>query len=254
MVRPYIISEYSLDRTWLDRTPDQFLFHGGIKCRGYHAFISRSEYKGLLFNLVWAKFPYLSLDFNFCRKAAVRNLSGAQVDPTCWNQSMTFSKRPYAIHPIVCEASHECVSQYHYRDGVIDCADGSDEYQSDFNENLCGNLQKHRLSCSVQELHCFPTNHVGTYSGICTDGYARFIFETGKSLADLTCLQRTDESCQFLRNYIRNSSIRNTTLHVYRIPLSSRIPFRSYCDSFWNSQSHFDELPKYCRQGICQPH
>jgi hypothetical protein len=250
LIRPYMFSLYSLNRTWLDRTPDSYMFEGEILCRGYYGVIFGNESKGLKIESTWIQNPHSNLDFEFCRKVEIKNYSGPQFDASCWNQSLTFTKRPYAFHPKICHL-HQCLSQYRFSDGVGDCSDGSDEIRENFTENLCQNIQKYRLSCSLEEPYCMATSSIGIYAS-CSDGYDRYVFGSDQELKDILCTNRNDPNCQFLRDYIQNSSIRNTTLNVRPIPMTSYIPFRSYCDSFWNSPSHFDEKSEYCQEWICQ--
>lgn len=77
-----------------------------------------------------------------------------QDDKFCWNGSLTFNDRPYAVNPGICTRSKECLSQYRIRDGSLDCWDDQDEKRS-LEKNYCtGNVGRHRFQCFDDEHKC----------------------------------------------------------------------------------------------------
>ncbi len=53
-------------------------------------------------------------------------LSSHKNDKFCWNNSLAFNARPYAVNLEICTISGECISQYRIRDGSSDCYDDQD--------------------------------------------------------------------------------------------------------------------------------
>ncbi|CAF1486919.1 unnamed protein product [Adineta ricciae] len=253
VVRPYMIAWYSTDHNWLDPTPDDYSFEGEILCRGYYAKISISDSKGLSVSVVWIQHAYVQLDFEFCRKATIKDVTGPQFDPFCWsNHSLTFNnKASYAFHPSFCKSSHRCVTYYRARDRVYDCHDMSDEESDVSTEHFCQNIRKHRFSCSKQEPYCISISYFPYSIGICSDSSDRYVIGSDRLLQDLKCFYRGDPDCSFLRDYIYNSSIRNISRDLPTTSSISRSPLHWYCDSFWDTSSHSDELPEYCKSWIC---
>ncbi|CAF1136975.1 unnamed protein product [Adineta steineri] len=252
LVRPYMFSLYEIDRSWLDRTPDQYLFDGEILCRGYYGKISVLDSKGLNINFIWIQQPHIYLDFEFCRKVSVKNLLEFHFDIGCWaNQTLTFNKRSYAFDPRFCPNSHRCLSQYRSRDRISDCYEDSDEDESNYTELFCKNIRNHRLSCSRQEPYCISIHLINIANGICSDGYDRYLFGSDRDIKHVFCLNRNDQDCQLLRDYIRNSSIRNMSSNIQSIQSRSRLRYHWYCDSFWDTPSHSDESVEFCQSWIC---
>jgi hypothetical protein len=92
----------------------------------------------------------------------------------------------------------------------------------------------------------------------CLNNYDEYLYGYGRSITQIICRKSDLASCHFLKEYIKNSSLisnSSTNLHLYtdqsQYQSTSRIPFRSYCDSFWNLRGHLDELPRYCQNWIC---
>ena len=252
LVRSYMTSHYFTDHNWIDVTPDEYLFAGNILCRGYEATISGDDSKGLRIFSRWLEKPYISLDFEFCRKATVKNQYGPQFDPFCWsNQSRTFNGHPYSFDPVFCPESHRCLSYYRGRDRTYDCFDGNDEMPDIPDERYCAKIRKHRLSCSKQQPYCVATSNILYLHGICSDGYDRYVVGSDQALRDVYCRSREDPNCQMLREYIYNSSVRNISENAPTIPLRSGVPLHWYCDSFWDTPSHMDESIQFCQLWIC---
>ena len=69
--------------------------------------------------------------------------------------------------------------------------------------------------------------------------------------------QRTDPGCIYLRNYIQISSYNNTNKttiadnSILDDHSTTTIPFRSYCNSFFDTKSGIDESPQFCEKWIC---
>lgn len=252
LVRPYIHTFYSFNRSWLDRTPDKFQWYGAIKCRGYQGFINKSDQFQMSFNVEWATSPYLTLDVLFCEKANRHLSSFVQFDPVCWNYSYTFNNQLYAVDSNTCPQSLECISRYRIRDGTIDCLDGGDETYLKVFQNPCGNQQKYRLRCHKDDGHCLPVTKFPLNFALCSNAFDLFVYGNGQPLSQVQCWYRNDDGCSFLRNYVKNVSVLNAINPETIVDTTVHIPFWSYCDSFWTLKSHLDELPEFCRHWTCR--
>ena len=77
------------------------------------------------------------------------------------------------------------------------------------------------------------------------------------SLAIFAVGARADPECIYLQNYIRMSSHKDVediafSNNFLRDDRSTNaIPFRSYCNSFFNLKEGFDESPELCREWLC---
>jgi len=140
------------------------------------------------------------------------------------------------------------------QDGIDDCF----FEESDYINNSCPQIQRHRLQCSSSELTCLLATALGNSRPDCSNKRDEVDSETGIVLiGTVRCEARTDSRCVYLQNYIRSSSLKNaenttSTNHSRSDDWSiSAIPFRLYCDSFFNLKAGYDELPELCREWIC---
>ncbi|CAF3210562.1 unnamed protein product, partial [Rotaria sp. Silwood2] len=79
--------------------------------------------------------------------------------------------------------------------------------------------------------------------------FDEFWFGTNRRLSTVHCNARRTDECSLLRQYIEQSwsLINNHEIHSHQV-----LPFHSYCDSFWNSDSRRDENISQCRQSwVC---
>jgi hypothetical protein len=101
---------------------------------------------------------------------------------------------------------------------------------------------------------------LGNWDSACSNNRDEFDYESGiviqKSLhKNLVCDERYNAGCLYLRNYIEISSkdpekaivTNNSMLDDSSIVL----PFRSYCNSFFDFNSGMDESPEFCDKWIC---
>jgi hypothetical protein len=250
LFRPYIITSYKWNQSWDNYEPSMFSLRGSIKCRGYHGKIENSTEITSFHSKSYDSFPLV--DYLFCNHRDVKrdNESVVRYDKLCWNDSFTLNKRPYAFFDL-CSGSNECISQYRVNDDLFDC--GVKEKIQLKDKNLCSNVQKHRFQCSTEQPSCFPATSLGDSWEDCENGRDEFINGLGESIDGIQCTQRNDDGCRFLIKYIGDGLPANLTDNVAdNISEAMIIPFRSYCDTFWNLQSHSDESPHHCRIWTCQ--
>ncbi|CAF1021023.1 unnamed protein product [Rotaria sp. Silwood1] len=185
-------------------------------------------------------------------------LSSYQNDKFCWNDSLTFNGRPYAVNPAICTTTGECISQYRIRDGFRDCFDQQDE-EMVLDKNYCtGNVGRHRFQCFNDQRKCLQLIRLGTGNADCSNSYDESWYGIGTDLRlQLPCFKEVTNNCRLVKTYIQQSSIWNSNnnssfVNLQQQESSSRMPFRRYCDSFWNLDNHIDEMPSSCQYWICQ--
>jgi len=254
LLSPYVDMVYVRDRDWTNKKPDMFLMTGEVKCIGYQIIIY-----GVAFRTFVEKFQFYAYRVSeniLCNTPeavqVIRDYQGPHYDIDCWNNSKTFNNRSYQVS-FLCQT--RCISKYRVRDGILDCFP-SEEVST--NNNSCPQIQRHRLQCSSSELTCLLTGELGNWATSCSNGRDEFDYKNGMILTrNIACMERTDSGCAYLRNYIRMSSYdnadditiaNNSILDDYS---TTTIPFRSYCDSLFNTRSGIDETSEFCQKWIC---
>ena len=139
--------------------------------------------------------------------------------------------------------------KYRVRDGVRDCF--VNEESTTIN-NSCSQIQRHRLQCSPSELTCLLVGALGNWGPDCYNGRDEFDEESDIVLfGNIFCNKNTDPECVYLRNYIQTSSQNKTNKVTIVEDSSTAIPFRSYCNSFFDTNSAVDESAEFCEKWIC---
>jgi hypothetical protein len=231
---------------------------GGLKCRGYFFQATLPVPLPISFRLI--------VDFRITQKLCTINdhefgyrdfLSSHKNDISCWNGSLTFSGRPYAVNPDICNRSGECISRYRIRDGSWDCYDEQDE-EPVFNKNYCTeNAERHRFQCFNDEHKCLPLLSLGGTFADCSNSYDNSWYGTGTDIRlQHPCFKEINTDCHVIREYIQQSSTRNSSnnsslVKPQQLGSKDRMPFRHYCDSFWNLEKHLDEIPSSCQYWMC---
>ncbi|CAF1660581.1 unnamed protein product, partial [Rotaria sp. Silwood1] len=238
------------------KDPSDYMFFssGEILCRGYE-FVSDSQE---MFGLSPIAVVLRDINERLCTLHNNRNyFSSFQHDKFCWNESLTFNGRPYAVALEVCRSRGSCMSQYRIRDGSVDCHDGQDELEL-FEKGYCtGNAGRHRFRCFNGEHNCLPLHGMGNTHDECSNMFDELWYGTVNIITkDGYCGKQDITACKALREYIKMSST-NITVSNYSLEHSessislTNIAFRRYCDSFWDMDAQADELPSYCRYWVC---
>lgn len=253
LLSPYIRMIYAIDRDWTNTKPDHIAYTGRIKCRGYQV-IANSGWL-VKFHEISSLYDHKQSEIFLCTrldKNLVKNFSGPHYDINCWNHSKTVDNLPYQVS-FLCEA--RCISKYRVRDGIKDC-DGNDEYF--ITNNSCPQIQRHRLQCSPSELTCLLHGALGNGGPSCSNDRDEFDHTQSMVLKqNIICQRRNDPGCIYIRNYIQSSSNNDSTgasisdSTIVTDFSTTVIPFRSYCDSFFDTKSTFDESPLFCKNWIC---
>lgn len=254
LLAPYIGMAYEHDRDWTNKKPDFIYYEGRVKCIGYQWILNFLV--GFRLYEQFSFYDYRQSEQVLCNMQegiqGNRNYSGPQYDISCWNNSKTFNNRSYQVS-FRCET--RCISKYRVRDGIQDCYHNEEVWNIN---NSCPQIQRHRLQCSSSELTCLLVGELGTWGYACSNSRDEFDYESGTVFYNnLKCEQRTDPGCVSVRNYIRISSYNNseqTTIANNSIiddQSTTAIPFRSYCNSFFDTISGIDESPQFCEKWIC---
>ncbi|UJR14502.1 hypothetical protein I4U23_001498 [Adineta vaga] len=240
IIAPYVNLLYKKSRNWLEYTPDLMQINATIKCRGYTVNYQKiQEYKD--------NFNLRQFELEACKSEKNRTiLTNSGYHKHCHNNSRTFNNRSYNFID-VCHDSRECISTYRIQDGYMNCLDGYDEKSTKLSSNLCSINKHHRFRCSVNQSTCLYISSLGNFDIDCENRYDESWMGTDLTLSKLTCKKTSKDDCQLLRQYIE-TSWNNDGNFIDNMNSSKTIPFRSYCDSFWDFSSKKDEDSKLCQQ------
>ncbi|CAF4213936.1 unnamed protein product [Rotaria sp. Silwood2] len=234
-----------------------FLLYGEVLCRGYEFVLFSHKPIGLSPHMVALRGANAVL----CDMNGTRNyFSSFQHDKFCWNESLTFNGRPYAVALEVCHIGGSCISQYRIRDGFGDCLYNQDEHEV-FEKDYCtGNVGRHRFRCFNDEHNCLHLREMSNERDHCSNMFDELWYGTVKIGSKIGfCEKHGSTKCKAWREYITMSST-NITVSNHSLDHSesstplTNIEFRRYCDSFWDMNARADELPSYCRYWVCLKH
>ncbi|CAF1296853.1 unnamed protein product, partial [Adineta ricciae] len=177
-------------------------------------------------------------------------ISDGGYDEFCYNDSKTFNNRSYNVYDI-CHSENRCISAYRIRDGIYNCLNRNDEEEEEDNEivlKTCSTARYHRFRCSTDETTCLYANMLGDGKYHCKNKYDESWMGIHILLSRLNCTHQFKDDCQLFRRYIELSWKLNVTNDSNRENLvTKQIPFRSYCDTFWDLASKEDENITMCR-------
>ncbi|UJR11129.1 hypothetical protein I4U23_015310 [Adineta vaga] len=250
LLRPYIVLFYGWEHSIAHFEPESISFDGSIKCRGFYG---NTEEHVSFHEEEWYKLDsFPRIDHLFCNHEEVTrdNKSHIQYHHSCWNGSRTLNNHSYAFIDI-CEKSHKCISQYRIGDEYVDCEEETHPIVVD--GDYCSKLRKHRFQCSNQQVSCLPVRTLGDRWFDCKNRHDEFVGGSIMPLFDIECNYRLDDGCRLLKEYVATDGKINGTHSFSENQLEKReLSFLSYCDTFWNLPSHFDELLENCQEWVCQ--
>ncbi|CAF4374171.1 unnamed protein product [Rotaria socialis] len=259
LINPNVLIYYNYSQFMENPSFQIFLLSGGIKCRGYF-FQTKYSFEEP-FYVALISYPLIHHKLCHFSDPIYGNrdfLSPIQNDKFCWNDSLTFNGRPYAVNLEICPYAGECISQYRIHDGTFDCLDASDEIMI-LDKNYCtGNAGRHRFQCFDDDYACLPLSHLGRDVPSCSNSYDKNWHGTGGLLRiQLLCSKTRTTHCHHLKAYIQQSSAKNSSnnaslVSTQRQESKKLIAFRSYCDTFWNLDNHIDELSSSCQHWVCE--
>ena len=150
----------------------------------------------------------------------------------------------------VCDEWNPCMSITRLRDGFSNCLNHRDESEDDDNSDVhksCSRVHRHRFRCSRQQSTCLSVMALRNGKFDCKNNFDEIWFGNGRPLSRIHCNDRQKDQCSLLRRYIEQSW-HNTTEHEQSSFTNPVIPFRSYCDTFWDLDPPEDENRTGCQQ------
>jgi hypothetical protein len=230
---------YNYDEYKRNKNFEIFELQNGLKCLGYLAQVKVPIPLGSNPIFVTISFSNQLLCTTEFSDYINKNFSSRfQNDKFCWNDSLTFNGRPYAVNPNACANSGQCISQYRIHDGTYDCLYNNEENMI-FEKNYCtGNVGRQRFQCYDDQYKCLTSEMLGTGSQQCSNIYDESLYGNGLPIRqDIPCDTYLTNECYRIKEYIRQSSAKNSTRnnsldYFQRQEQTNRIPFRSYCNSF----------------------
>jgi hypothetical protein len=259
LINSNIFILYNYSHSMENPSPQYFQLFGGLRCQGYFFLATQPIEVIIDFRSISSPLMNHALCIPEVNPYGNRYYSlPYKNDKFCWNDSLTFNGRPYAVNPGICKRAGECISQYRIHDGSSDCFDSPDE-KIVLDKNYCmGSVGRHRFQCFNDEHKCLPLNSLGTGNDDCSNSYDESWYGTGTYLRrQLSCSKGLTTDCHLVKEYIQQSSPRNSSnnsslVNPQQQNPTDRMPFRDYCDSFWNLDKHVDEMPSSCQHWICQ--
>ncbi|CAF2394796.1 unnamed protein product [Rotaria sp. Silwood2] len=235
LLAPYINMIYERDRDWTNKIPDRVLYNGRVKCIGYQMTTIGGWWWST--DETFLFYSYRLSEYRMCDMVygIVHNRShtAPHYDENCWNNSKTFNNNPYQVL-FLCYSRLQSIN------------------------NSCPEIQRHRFQCSSSELTCLLVGALGTWGNDCSNGRDEFDSQTDSVVSKtIGCWKKTEAGCAFARKYIKTSSENNTNKissvnnSILNYDSPTIISFRSYCNSFFDTQSAFDESTELCEKWIC---
>ena len=224
------------------RSPDILVFNATIKCRGF--LIKRS----MLLSYT-SEFDLRRFELQLCNYSTFGDmLLNAGYDRDCHRGSFTVNDRPYHFLD-VCQHSAECISGYRIQDGIRDCADGMDEKSSVVNvTKACFNVQQYRFRCSADEPTCLFVNKLGDGQFDCQNKRDESWMSTNVALSEMICNHQSKKDCTFLRQYVQQSWNSDFQSDSSDGSSTMKLPFRRFCDTFYDLGSKEDEDSNTCQK------
>ena len=222
---------YNRRRNWNSFWPDWVLINGTFHYRGFSIQINQT-------------IPFTS-EFDV-RRVLEQVLGKATVNLSVIASTNAADQCPRPNDSLdLCNESKVCISTSRINDGFNDCLNGSDERAQVDIETSCSRVKRHRFRCSIDQPTCLSVTALGNRKRDCRQGFDELWLGGDGKLSELNCNDRWTDGCSILRQYIEQSWTlveRNATSFAWRIP------FRSYCDTFWNLGSKEDEKIADCRR------
>ena len=245
LLTPYLIAYYNHTRkSFWGGYPDFYMMSGSIRCHGY---FSQTYINKSIRLLNTTDKGHMALENGFCEHPeTLKDVNGPQFHPLCYaNISQTLGKGLSYAFINVCK---QCISQYRINDGIRDCLEGEDERPQQ--ETTCTNrVRRHRFRCSSEQDTCLIVKAIGDSVLDCAQNNDEFESGTNRSLLGIACERFEDDGCRFLLDYILIS--RNNFSSSGEIITKAQMPFRFYCNTFWNLPDNADESLETCRDWIC---
>ena len=240
IVAPFFFFLFNYTNDWRNKLPSFVLIGGTVRCE--YSLITlfdtiilydpRSEIRQVLNDL-------------FCQPS--RNVS--------WSSEDYQSRRRDRCHRgnesiDRCSGWNPCLSSTRIGDLSQDCLNPRDEgIQTELTiEKSCARVRRHRFHCSAEQPKCFSVMRLGGSTLGCRNRYHERWFGSGRRLSSMNCDQEKKDECSLLRQYIEHSWTSTLINNNSQMSPKRRIPFRSYCQTFWDLETREDENIDECYQ------
>ena len=235
IMAPYVLFFYP---TEYKLRPDYISVNGTIKC------------DGILINIPNIQFPFISklyqVEDDICKEAKKRFLlDNPDHHQRCHQHSLTYNNHSYNLSTNICNTSKTCISLYRIKDGFVNCVDEMDEKGNISIDSICSKMQRYRFRCSDDQPTCLSVTALGNDQQDCNNRFDELWFGTRTKLSDIDCNKLRKHECEVLRQYIEGSWLLDNTNHAIE---QIGIPFRYYCNTFWNLDAKEDENLNECRE------
>ena len=233
IVAPFMFFIYNRTRDEDASLPDFVLINGTVQCRG--SLISVTQNISFETNLDARRL----IEDLFCGQTRkISSLDTIESREECHRANESNDR---------CNEWNPYMSTSRVRDGWNNCVNGRDELnQTEMQiKTSCARVRRHRFRCSMKQPTCLSVTTLGNQRDDCENRFDEVWFSNSRKLSDLHCNDRTKEECSVLRQYIDQSW---TSTNNDQMLSTLRIPFRFYCDTFWNLDSRKDEDLFECQQ------
>ena len=233
LLAPFAFLIFEVQGDFIPFRPSFVLINGTVRCRG------------LLFNVSRTiSFPRnfdarQIIDDLFC--APTRNISSPEntdTDRQCHRASESTDR---------CDEWNPCMSTSRVRDGWNNCLNQRDELDQTTMEieRSCARVRRHRFRCSAEQPTCLSVTTLANNRDDCLNRFDEVWFGNGRKLSEIHCNVQSTDECSLLRQYIEQSW---TSRNKDEMRVERHIPFRFYCDTFWNLATREDENLDECRR------
>ena len=220
IIGPSIFSLYHRSRNSTQYEPDALLINGTFKCGDTRVSLAARL-----------------LAFTLNRTDIER-----QVCPPTMNKSPSCSWRD------ACAAASQCRSDGSVRERSINCSHEREGREVKVSDLSCEKFHRSRFRCGQDEGICVSVAALGDSQIQCPNRFDESWRNTSRKLVDIRCNREVNDECRLVREYIEDSWSTNRVHQGSVQDEELRIPFRSYCDTFWNLLSGEDENIDECQR------
>jgi hypothetical protein len=254
---PRTYTFYKADHQLKDNSlPDHVIISGQLRCNGFHLTINEYELPPstpedtlLYYSFAVEWFLCNITENSVTEPKLIRNYSAIapHFDISCWHKWLPLLNLS-RIAEVAGLCTHYCLSPHRIHDGVPDCI-----YYALDERSIALSIthpKNHCLSCITRKRQaiCLPTDKINSIEFICAQGEDTYIAGTSVAIKDLKCTNHDVSECHIIRDYISQSSLDKENITV-TIPSENSfkvLPFRQYCDTYFDTDTGIDESVEHC--------
>ena len=218
LIAPHLIFLYNRSRDTAEKLPSVISINGTIRCRNALVPVNGT--------MLYSRDMTIDQIMNDLCSSHVSGQSSR-----CHNEKDSID---------VCQEWNACMSRTRLNDGFVNCLNGRDETEK---SSSCDH--RHRFRCSAEQPTCLSVMVLGDGTSDCANRFDEHMSHDGRKLSEMECHEGKTSDCVRLRRYVEQSW---TSSRTDQMTLSHRIRFRSYCDTFWDSDKGRDENVNECRR------